>query len=217
MNKRLNKESFISMLHDGMRIMVGGFLTCGTPERLIDWLVESKVKDLTIICNDAGYPDKGVGKLLNSHQVKKLIVTHIGTNPNAGKLMSSSEVEVELIPQGTFVEQIRARAGNLGGVLSPTGLHTPVEEGKRIIEINGKSFILSEPIEADLALIYAFHADPYGNLTYKGSARNFNPTMAMAADKVVALIYEFVEDINPEHVITPHTFVDYLVEVNHGS
>lgn len=213
MKKRTSKEEFMQLLKDGMRIMVGGFLTCGTPEKLIDWLVESNMKDLTIICNDAGYPDRGVGKLLQNKQVKKLIVTHIGTNPNAGQLMSEGKVEVELIPQGTFIEQIRAYAGRLGGVLSPTGIHTPVEEGKQIIEIKGQKYILSEPIGADLAIINAYKADAYGNLIYQGSSRNFNPTMAMAADKVVVLVKERVEDIDPEVIITPHPFVDYIVEV----
>lgn len=213
MNKRIDKETFMGLLYDGMRIMVGGFLTCGTPEKLIDWVVESNIKDLTIICNDAGYPERGVGKLLLNNQVKQLIVTHIGTNPNAGKLMSEGKVEVELIPQGTFVEQIRAYAGRLGGVLSPTGIHTPVEEGKQIIEIKGQKYILSEPIGADLALINAYRADVYGNLIYQGSSRNFNPTMAMAADRVVVLVKERVEDIDPEVIITPHPFVDYIVEV----
>jgi acetate CoA/acetoacetate CoA-transferase alpha subunit len=211
-NKWTSLNDIKAFFKDGMRIMVGGFLTCGTPEKLIDMVVESGVKDLTIICNDAGYPDKGVGKLLMNNQVKKLIVTHIGTNPNAGKLMSEGKIEVELIPQGTFVEQIRAYGGRLGGVLSPTGLHTPVEEGKRIIEVNGQSFILCEPIGADISLINAYHADSLGNLTYKGSARNFNPMMAVASEIVIALVHQRVEDIDPEVVITPHIFVDVLVE-----
>lgn len=213
MNKWIDKNKFIGLLKDGMRVMVGGFLTCGTPETLIDWVVESKVKDLTIICNDAGYPERGVGKLLLGNQVKKLIVTHIGTNPNAGKLMSDQKIEVELIPQGTFIEQIRAYGGRLGGVLSPTGLHTPVQDGKRIINVNGQDYILSEPIGADIALISAYTSDEIGNLTYKGSARNFNPTMAISGDFVIAQVDKRVSDIDPEVVITPHTFIDGLVEV----
>lgn len=213
MNKWIDKNKFIALLKDGMRVMVGGFLTCGTPETLIDWVVESKVKDLIIICNDAGYPERGVGKLLLGNQVRKLIVTHIGTNPNAGKLMSENKIEVELIPQGTFVEQIRAYGGRLGGVLSPTGLHTPVQDGKRIIQVCGQDYILSEPIGADLALVSAYKSDAMGNLVYKGSARNFNPTMAISADYVVAQVDIRVEEIDPEVVITPHTFIDGLVEV----
>lgn len=199
------------MIKEGSRIMIGGFLTCGTPERLIDWLVESNVRNLTIIANDAGYPDKGIGKLLSNQQVKKLIVTHIGTNPNAGKLMHDGIIEVELIPQGTFVDQIRAKGSGLGGILSPTGLHTPAEESKTIIRVQGKPYILSEPIGADVALINAYQADALGSLTYSGSARNFNPVMATAADVVIALVEKRVDEINPEHIITPHIFVDAIV------
>jgi acetate CoA/acetoacetate CoA-transferase alpha subunit len=191
--------------------MIGGFLTCGTPEQLIDWLVESDVKNLTIIANDAGYPEQGIGKLLIHHQVKKLIVTHIGTNPNAGKQMHDGLIEVELIPQGTFVDQIRAKGSGLGGILTPTGLHTPAEIGKQIIEVSGKPYILAEPIGADFALINAYHADSLGSLTYSGSARNFNPIMATAADTVIALVEKRVSSINPEHIITPHIFIDFVV------
>jgi acetate CoA/acetoacetate CoA-transferase alpha subunit len=199
------------MIKDDMTIMIGGFLTCGTPELLIDYLVESGVKGLTIIANDAGYPNQGIGKLLINSQVKKLIVTHIGTNPNAGKLMSEKKIEVELIPQGTFVDQIRAHGSGLGGILTPTGLHTPAEDGKTIIHVKGKPYILAEPIRADVALINAYHADPLGSLVYSGSARNFNPIMATAADLVIALVEKRVDLIDPEHIITPHIFIDYIV------
>jgi acetate CoA/acetoacetate CoA-transferase alpha subunit len=212
MNKWIEKNEIIKMFKNGQTIMVGGFLTCGTPELLIDYLVESNVKDLTIICNDAGYVDKGVGKLIANNQVKKLVATHIGTNPNAGKLMSEKKLEVELIPQGTFIEQIRANAGKLGGILTPTGLNTLVEENKEIIIIDGKKYLLAKPIGADLALINAYNSDSIGNLTYKGTARNFNPTMAISADLVIALIKNKVENIDPEIVITPHIFVDYLIK-----
>ncbi|MDO9628254.1 MAG: 3-oxoacid CoA-transferase subunit A [Acholeplasmataceae bacterium] len=211
MNKWIDKNEFQKKLFDGQSIMVGGFLTCGTPELLIDYIVEANVKNLTIICNDAGYPDKGVGKLIANNQVKKLIATHIGTNPFVGKLMGEKKLDVELVPQGTFIEQIRAKGGGLGGILTPTGIHTPVEIGKKKITIEGKEFIIAEPISADLALINAYYSDYLGNLTYSGSARNFNPIMATAADVVVALIHEKVESINPEHVITPHVFIDFIL------
>lgn len=194
--------------------MIGGFLTCGTPELLIDWLVDSGVKNLTVIANDAGYPNKGVGKLLTHHQVKKLIVTHIGTNPIAGQLMHDGLIAIELIPQGTFVDQIRAQGGGLGGILTPTGLHTPAEDGKTIIEVKGKPYILAEPIAADFALINAFNADPLGSLTYSGSARNFNPIMATAGDYVIAQVENIVDYIDPEHIITPHIFIDAVVGGN---
>lgn len=211
MNKWIDKQTFQKMIKEGQSIMVGGFLTCGTPELLIDYIVETNIKNLTIICNDAGYPDKGVGKLIANNQVKKLIVTHIGTNPIAGKLMSEGKLDVELIPQGTFIEQIRAKGGGLGGVLTPTGIHTPVEIGKKKIEINGKEYIVAEAFGANLAIINAYYSDFLGNLTYSGTARNFNPIMATAADYVVALVHEQVETINPEHVITPHVFVDSII------
>ncbi|MBU1143385.1 MAG: CoA transferase subunit A [Firmicutes bacterium] len=211
MNKWIDKKAFQKLIKEGQSIMVGGFLTCGTPELLIDYIVETNIGNLTIICNDAGYPNKGVGKLIANHQVKKLIATHIGTNPDAGKLMSEGSLEVELIPQGTFIEQIRAKGGGLGGILTPTGLHTPVEIGKQKITIDGKEYIVAEAFGADLAIINGYYSDHLGNLTYSGTARNFNPMMATAADKVVALIHEEVENIDPEHVITPHVFVDFIL------
>jgi acetate CoA/acetoacetate CoA-transferase alpha subunit len=213
MNKWIQKEKFQALLKDNQSMMVGGFLTCGTPEQLIDWVVDANVKNLTIICNDAGYPEKGVGKLIKNNQVKKLIATHIGTNPEAGKLMSQGLLDVELIPQGTFIEQIRAKGGGLGGILTPTGVHTFAEEGKQIIKLNdGKPYILAEAIGADIALINAFHANLIGSLTYSGTARNFNPVMATAADIVIALVEHQVDRIDPEVVITPHIFVDYIVQ-----
>ena len=211
MNKWIDKTKFQTLIKEGQSIMVGGFLTCGTPELLIDYIVETNIKNLTIICNDAGYPDKGVGKLISNNQVKKLIATHIGTNPTAGKLMSEGKLDVELIPQGTFIEQIRAKGGGLGGILTPTGIHTPVEIGKKKIVVDGKEYIVAEAFGADLAIIYAYYTDHLGNLTYSGTARNFNPIMATAADHVVALIHEEVKDIDPEHVITPHIFVDSII------
>lgn len=211
MNKWIDKNTFISMMKDGATIMIGGFLTCGTPEILVDWLVESNVKDLTIIGNDAGYPEQGIGKLIKNNQVKKLIATHIGTNPEAGRRMSEKTLSVELIPQGTLVEQIRAYGAGLGGVLTPTGIHTPAEEGKQILEIQGKKYILAEPIGADFSLILANHSDVLGNLTYLASSRNFNPMMATAAKNTIAYVMNPKDEIDPENVITPHIFVNYLV------
>lgn len=218
MNKWIDKKTFMSMIQEGSSLMIGGFLTCGTPEVFIDWLVESNVKHLTIIANDAGYPEQGIGKLIKNNQVDKIIATHIGTNPEAGKRMSEGSLRVELVPQGTLVEQIRAQGAGLGGVLTPTGLHTPAQDGKRIIEVDGKPYILAEPIQADFALILANQSDELGNLTYLSSSRNFNPMMATAAKVTIAYAMNPVLAIDPEHVITPHIFVDYLVGgKNHGS
>lgn len=217
MNKWIDLETFKGMLKDGLSIFVGGFLTCGTPEPLIDMVIASGVKDLTIICNDAGMPDKGVGRLIANHQVKKLIATHIGTNPFAGQGMSNGTLEVELCPQGSLVERIRAFGSGLGGVLTPVGRHTLSEKGKQIITVDGKEFLLEKALGADIALIEARQADILGNLTYAKTARNFNPVMATAAHVVFAYVYHKVESIDPEAVITPHIFIDYLIGGQHNA
>ncbi|MCK5388638.1 MAG: 3-oxoacid CoA-transferase subunit A, partial [Candidatus Izimaplasma sp.] len=162
-------------LFDGMSIMVGGFMAIGTPELLIDEIVRLNVKDITIICNDAGLADLGVGKLIANGQVKKLIASHIGLNPEAGRLMSEGLMECVLVPQGTLAEQIRAGGAGLGGFLTPTGLGTIVEKGKKIIAVNKKDFILELPLRADLALLYGTTVDKYGNTNFTKTTRNFNP------------------------------------------
>lgn len=212
MNKFTNKESFISKLNDGMSIMVGGFMCIGTPENLIDYIVESKVKDLTIICNDAGLPGKGVGKLIGNGQVKRLVASHIGLNPMAGELMSKEEMIVDLIPQGTLAERIRCGGAGLGGFLTPTGLGTMVEEGKEIITVNGKEYLLEMPIKADLSILYGTTVDEYGNTLFTKTTRNFNPVMATASDLVVVQAREVIKEMNPDHVMTPHIFVDMIIK-----
>ncbi len=197
---------------DGMRIMVGGFMAVGTPEQIIDELVKIKVKDLTIICNDAGFADLGVGKLIAAGQVKKLIASHIGLNPEAGRLMSEGLMECVLVPQGTLAEQIRAGGAGLGGFLTPTGIGTVVEEGKQVININDKDYLLELPLRADLALLYGTTVDKYGNTNYTKTTRNFNPIMATATDKVIVLAREMVDKIDPDNVMTPHIFVDYVIK-----
>ncbi len=211
MKSIINNEKFKNLLKDSMIVMVGGFLTNGTPEGLIDLVLEANVKDLTIICNDGGYPDKGVGKLIANNQVKKLITSHIGTNPLVGSLMQENKIEVELVPQGTLVERIRAYGAGLGGVLTPTGLDTMVQEGKQVIKLKERKYILEEALGADLALIGGAIADNYGNLKYNKTMRNFNPIMAMAAKIVICEPKEIIDEINPENVITPHPFIDYLL------
>ncbi|MDD3712031.1 MAG: 3-oxoacid CoA-transferase subunit A [Candidatus Izemoplasmatales bacterium] len=212
MKKFIKKNEFINLLKDEMTISVGGFLTNGTPEKLIDLVIESKVKDLTIICNDGGFEDKGVGRLIVNNQVKKLIASHIGTNPYVGKLMQESKIEVELVPQGTLAERIRAFGAGLGGILTPTGLQTIVENGKQILEVKGQKYLLEEPLGADMALIGGAMADDNGNLKYSQTMRNFNPVMATAAEIVVVEAVKRVSEIDPEDVITPFPFVDYILE-----
>lgn len=214
MNKTTSLEQAIAVVEDGMTLMVGGFMAVGTPELFIDALVEKGVKELTIICNDAGYPDKGVGKLIARGQVKRLIASHIGLNPEAGRLMNSGEMAVELVPQGTLAEQVRCGGHGIGGFLTPTGVGTVVEEGKQKLEIDGRTYLLELPLMADVALIEAHQADTMGNLIYRRSMRNFNPPMAMAAKTTLALVREVVEagEMDPDLVMTPGVVVDYVVK-----
>lgn len=212
--KLISPDQAVDLIRDGMTIMVGGFLAVGTPETLIDRLVAKGVKDLTIICNDGGFPDRGVGKLVVGRQVKKLIASHIGTNPEVGRQMNAKETEVELVPQGTLAERIRCGGAGIGGFLTPTGLGTVVEEGKQKLTVQGKEYLLELPLRADVALLLAQKADKMGNLVYHQAARNFNPLMAMAADVVIAEVREVVEvgQIDPDSVMTPGIFVDHIVK-----
>jgi acetate CoA/acetoacetate CoA-transferase alpha subunit len=204
----------LETVQDGMTVMVGGFLAVGTPEILVDALIAKGTKDLTVIANDTAFPDKGVGKLVVHHRLKKVIVSHIGTNPETGRQMHAGELTVELVPQGTLAEQIRAGGSGLGGVLTPTGLGTVVAEGKAVINVDSKEFLLEKPLKADVALIKAHTADTAGNLLFQRSARNFNPLMAMAADIVIVQAENIVEvgQIDPDQVMTPGILVDWIVK-----
>jgi len=212
-DKIVSLEKALEKIKDGMTIMIGGFLGVGTPEKLIDGMIEKGVKDLTIIANDTAFPEVGVGKLVVNKMVKHVQTSHIGTNPETGRQMNAGETEVELIPQGTLAERIRCGGAGLGGFLTPTGIGTIVEEGKRKIKIRDKEYLLELPLKADVALIKAHKADKKGNLVYRKSARNFNPIMAMAADLVIAEAQEIVEvgEIDPDEVMTPGIFVDMIV------
>lgn len=213
MNKLISFDEAVGFIEDGMTVMIGGFLACGTPERLIDKLVEKGVKDLTLIANDTAFVDRGIGKLVVSKQFKKVIVSHIGTNKETGRQMTDGETEVVLVPQGTLAEQVRAAGVGLGGILTPTGVGTIVEEGKEVMVIDGKTYLLEKPIKADVALIFGSVVDKKGNIAYKGTTRNFNPLMAMAADRVIVEAEAIVEvgEIDPNQVVTPGIFVHHIV------
>lgn len=216
MAKILSADEAVEFIKDGMTLMIGGFMTVGTPEMIIDAMVKKGVKDLTIIADDAGFPDKGIGKLVSNRQVKKLMASHIGLNPEAGRQMNLGELEVELIPQGTIAERIRCGGAGIGGFLTPTGVGTIVEEGKQKINIKGKDYLLELPLKADVALLGGSVVDKQGNVFYNGSTRNFNPVMATAADLVIVGAENIVEvgEIDPNHVVTPYIFVDYIVGGN---
>ena len=214
MSKFISIEEAVSKVKDGMTIMVGGFLANGTPNKIVDALAKSGVKNLTLICNDTAYPDKGVGQLIANKQVKKLFVSHIGTNPHTSEQMNSGELEIEFCPQGSLAERVRAGGCGLGGILTQTGMGTIVAEGKQIVNVDGKDYLLKKPLRADIALVGASLGDKAGNLVYRGTSQNFNPLMASAADLVIAEINELVEvgEIAAENVKTPSIMVDFIIE-----
>ena len=203
----------VSLIPDGASVMIGGFMGVGTPERLVDELVRQGRRNLTVIANDNALPGIGIGKLVAAGAMKKTIASHIGLNPETQKKMLSGELDVELVPQGTLIERIRAGGFGLGGVLTPTGVGTIVEKGKKRIEVEGKPFLLETALRADFALVQAFLADYLGNLYYALTARNFNPVIAMAADTVIVEAEHIVPTglISPDHVVTPAPVVDYVV------
>ena len=212
--KTIALEDAVAMIPDGASLMIGGFMAVGTPERLIDELVRQGKRDLTVVANDTAMPGKGIGKLVSAGLISRTIASHIGLNPETQQQMIAGRMAVDLVPQGTLIERIRAGGFGLGGILTPTGVGTVVEEGKRRIEVDGKDYLLETALRADFALVHAFLADYLGNLSsYALTARNFNPVVAMAADTVIVTVEHIVPVgvIAPDHVVTPAPVVDYLV------
>jgi acetate CoA/acetoacetate CoA-transferase alpha subunit len=206
-------EKSVEMIPDGASLMIGGFMGVGTPERVVDEIVRQKKRDLTIVANDTATPGRGIGKLVAAKLLRMAIVSHIGLNPETQRQMMAGELAVELVPQGTLVERIRAGGFGLGGILTQTGIGTPVENGKQQLEVNGKMYLLEAALHADFALVRAFLADYLGNLSYALTARNFNPVIAMAAGTVIASADNIVPVgvLAPDHVVTPAPVVDYLI------
>jgi acetate CoA/acetoacetate CoA-transferase alpha subunit len=211
--KTLPIDETVALIPDGATLMIGGFMAVGTPERIIDELVKQKKHDLTVIANDTAAPGRGIGKLVGAKLLRKVIVSHIGLNPETQRQMLAGELEVELVPQATLIERIRAGGFGVGGILTQTGIGTPVEKGKQRIEVSGKPYLLELALHADFALVQAFLADYTGNLSYALTARNFNPVIAMAADTVIVSSDHIVPVgvLAPDHVVTPAPLVDYLV------
>jgi acetate CoA/acetoacetate CoA-transferase alpha subunit len=214
MHPAISATEAARLIPDGARLMFGGFMGVGTPERVIDALVARNARGLTLIGNDTARPGFGVGKLIDAGCVAKVMVSHIGTNPVTQQKMIAGQIAVELIPQGTLAERIRAGGCGLGGILTPTGVGTPVQDGKRVIDIEGRTYLLELPLRADFALVHAHEADYDGNLTYRLTATNFNPLIAFAADCVIAEPNEIVPTgvIPPDAVRTPGILVHHLVE-----
>lgn len=217
MPKFVSLQEAADLVQDGMTIVIGGFLGCGNPHHVIDALVEKGVKDLTIIANDSPATGYGLAKLIDNHQVKRLIASHVGLNPNVATQMNDGSMEVWLIPQGSLAEMIRAGGGGLGGVITPTGLGTLVEESPLVhskIEIDGKEYLVMKPVHADVALISGYKVDKAGNVWYKGTSRNYSVVAATDADVVICEADNLVEigEIEPENVMTQGIFVDYIVD-----
>jgi acetate CoA/acetoacetate CoA-transferase alpha subunit len=213
MRSAITAEEAAGLVPDGASVMIGGFLAVGTPDRLVDALVARGARGLTVIANDTARPGLGIGKLIEAGCVARAVVSHIGTNPVTQRKMLAGEIEVALVPQGTLAERIRAAGAGLGGVLTPTGVGTVAAEGKRVIEVEAKEYLLELPLRADVALLHAHEADHFFNLTYRLTATNFNPLMAMAAGCVIAEAEEVVPVgvIAPDEVRTSGALVDHLV------
>lgn len=214
MSKLITIEEAASFVKDGMTIMYGGFLGCGSAVKVIEAIAQKGVKDLTLIGNDTAYQNKAIGMLIANKQVKKLYASHIGTNPDTIQQFNEKTLDIEFCPQGTLAERIRCGGAGLGGVLTKTGLGTVVEEGKQKVVVDGEEYLLEKPLHADIALIGASVCDTMGNCIYKGTTQNFNPMMASAADLVIVETKELVEagQIPMESVHTPGIYVNYIVQ-----
>lgn len=214
MKHPLSVTDAIALIPDGSTLMIGGFMGVGSPRNLIKELVRQGKKSLCVIANDTAQPGAAIGMLIDAHAVKKIIVSHIGTNPETQRQMIAGELKVELSPQGTLAERVRAGGHGLGGILTPTGVNTLAAEGKQLIEIDGKTYLLERPLKADFALIKAQQSDYYGNLRYRLTAQNFNPLMAMAAERVIVEVEEMlpVGCIPPDDVHTPGVLIDMIVK-----
>ncbi|MUK88581.1 acetate CoA-transferase subunit alpha [Ornithinibacillus sp. L9] len=213
MSKLITMKEAAELFKDNMTVMSGGFMGVGAPEKLVTAILDSNVQDITLISSDTALEDTGVGPLIANNRVKKVIASHIGTNPMTGKKMIAGELDVELVPQGTLAERVHAGGAGLGGVLTPTGVGTVVEEGKETLEIDGAKYLIEKPLRADIAILKAYKADKAGNLVFHQSARNFNPVMALAADLVIVEVEELVEigDLDPDTVVTPGVLVDKVL------
>jgi len=211
--KTIPIQEAVGMIPEGACLMIGGFMACGTPEPLMDKLVRQRKRGLTVIANDTAAPGVGIGKLVRAKLLRKVIVSHIGLNKETQEQMMAGQLEVELVPQGTLIERIRAGGSGLGGILTPTGVGTVVEKGKQKISVDGRDYLLEVALHADFALVHAFLSDYLGNLAYALTARNFNPLIATAAATVIVTAEHIVPVgvIGPDHVVTPAALVDYVI------
>ncbi len=213
-DKVITLEEALRHFRDGMTLMVGGFGGVGNPPTLIQGILDKGVRDITLISNDTAFPQIGVGRLVTERRVRRLITSHIGSNPNSGAQMTAGELDVEFCPQGILAERIRAAGVGLGGILSDIGIGTIAEKGKQKVLVGEKEYLLETPLVAEVAIVHAKKADRFGNLVYDTSARNFNPLVAMAGEITIAEADEIVEvgELDPEEIVTPGVFVDWIVQ-----
>lgn len=206
-------EQVLHYFHNGMTLMVGGFGGVGSPPTILQKLLESEIKDIHLICNDTGFPDIGIGRMVKNERIKSIVTSHIGSNPFAGKLMTEGKLKVEFSPQGTLAERIRAGGMGLGGILVDVGLDSMAEDGKEKVVVKSQPYLIEEALKAEVSIIYAKKADPFGNLVFDKSARNMNPHMAMAGEITIVEAEEIVPlgSLNPEEIVTPGVFVNYII------
>ncbi len=214
MDKIISMDAVGAFLKDGMTISIGGFMGCGNAHHIIEEILKTDVKNLTLICTDTARDDYGIGKLIDNRRITKLLASHIGTNKETQRQVIEGFIDLELVPQGTLAERIRAAGAGLGGVLTQTGLGTEVQDGKDIITVDGKDYILEKPIHIDLAFLKAYKADNAGNLIYNGATRNFNVPMAGAATVTIAEVEEIVENgqLNPNFIHTPFVYINHIIK-----
>ncbi|MBK5462037.1 CoA transferase subunit A [Peribacillus sp. TH27] len=212
-NKIVTLEEALEYITDGCTLLYGGFGGVGTPPTLIQGILDKGVKELTLIGNDTGFPDIGIGRLVTLERAKKVIASHIGSNPNAGRLMTEGKLQVEFSPQGTLAERIRAGGVGLGGIFVDVGIGTIAEEGKDKMVIDGKEYLIETALTSEVSIVYAKKADPLGNLVFDKSARNFNPLVAMAGAFTIAEVEEIVPvgELDPECIATPGIYVDMVI------
>lgn len=213
-SKVVSMEEAMSHVRSGMTVMIPGFVNCGVPETLIKAMIAAGYTDFHLISNNTSVQGRGIGLLVHENRIKHITCSHIGSNKETVAKVVAGEIDVTFTPQGTLCERIRAGGAGIGGVLTPTGLGTPIEEGKQIIQVDGKPYILETPLHADLALIHAWKVDKLGNCIFRHTARNFNSIMATAADLVIVEAEEIVEvgELEPDYIMTPGCLVDYIVQ-----
>ena len=213
-SKVVSMEEAMTHVRSGMTVMIPGFVNCGVPETLIKAVIAAGYTDFNIISNNTSVQGRGIGLLVHENRIKHITCSHIGSNKETVAKVVAGEINVTFTPQGTLCERIRAGGAGIGGILTPTGLGTPMEEGKQVIEVDGKKYILETPLHADLALIHAWKVDKMGNCIFRHTARNFNSIMATAADLVIVEAEEIVEvgELEPDYIMTPGCLVDYIVQ-----